>query len=110
MAGAIVPHAPLLLPELESPEVAGSAARIRAEQASVVTHDFRIVVELGAHRITAYQGRDVLLSEPIGVGTRDAPTPGGLYYIKELFQPLAQGAGANERDGAAAEPGAWPAD
>jgi RNA polymerase sigma factor (sigma-70 family) len=66
----------------------GSTGWIRAEHASVVTHDFRIVVELGAHRITAYQGREVLLSEPIGVGTRDAPTPGGLYYIKELFQPL----------------------
>ncbi len=66
----------------------GSTGWIRAEQASLVTHDFRLVVELGAHRITAYQGREVLLSEPIGVGTRDAPTPGGLYYIKELFQPL----------------------
>jgi lipoprotein-anchoring transpeptidase ErfK/SrfK len=66
----------------------GSTGWIRAEQASLVTHDFRLVVELGAHRITAYQGREVLLSEPIGVGTRDAPTPGGLYYIKELFQPV----------------------
>ena len=66
----------------------GSTGWIRAEEASLVTHDFRIVVELGAHRITAYQGREVLLSEPIGVGTRDAPTPGGLYYIKELFRPL----------------------
>jgi lipoprotein-anchoring transpeptidase ErfK/SrfK len=66
----------------------GSTGWIRAEQATLVSHDFRIVIELGAHRITAYQGRAVLLSEPIGVGTRDAPTPGGLYYIKELFQPL----------------------
>jgi RNA polymerase sigma factor (sigma-70 family) len=66
----------------------GSTGWVRAEQVSVVTHDFRIVVELGAHRITAYQGREVLLSEPIGVGTRDAPTPGGLYYTKELFQPI----------------------
>lgn len=69
----------------------GSIGWIRAEQASLVTHDFRIIVELGARRITAYQGRGVLLSEPIGVGTRDAPTPGGLYYIKELFQPLDAG-------------------
>jgi lipoprotein-anchoring transpeptidase ErfK/SrfK len=66
----------------------GSTGWIRAEQVSLVTHDFRLVVELGAHRITAYQGREVILSEPVGVGTRDAPTPGGLYYIKELFQPL----------------------
>ncbi|MGH9265106.1 MAG: L,D-transpeptidase, partial [Acidimicrobiales bacterium] len=49
---------------------------------------FRIVVELGAHRLTAYQGTEVLVSEPIGVGTADAPTPGGLYYIKELFEPV----------------------
>lgn len=66
----------------------GSTGWIRAEHAALVTHDFRLIVELGAHRITAYQGREVLLSEPIGVGTRDAPTPGGVYYIKELVQPL----------------------
>ena len=66
----------------------GSTGWIRAEEVSLVTHDFRIIVELAAHRITAYRGREVLLSEPIGVGTRDAPTPGGLYYIKELIQPL----------------------
>jgi RNA polymerase sigma factor (sigma-70 family) len=66
----------------------GSTGWVRAEQVSLVTHDFRLVVELGAHRITAYQGREVLLSEPIGVGTADAPTPGGLYYTKELLQPV----------------------
>jgi len=66
----------------------GSTGWVRADHVSLVTHDFRIVVELSAHRITAYKGREVLLSEPIGVGTRDAPTPGGLYFTKELLQPL----------------------
>ena len=66
----------------------GSTGWIRAEHVSLVTHDFRITVELGAHRITAYRGREVILSEPIGVGTSEAPTPGGLYYIKELIRPL----------------------
>jgi lipoprotein-anchoring transpeptidase ErfK/SrfK len=66
----------------------GSTGWIRADQVSVVSHSFRIVVELGAHRITAYQGTEVLLSEPVGVGTAEAPTPGGLYYVTELFQPL----------------------
>jgi lipoprotein-anchoring transpeptidase ErfK/SrfK len=56
------------------------------------------VVELGAHRITAYQGAEVLLSEPIGVGTSEAPTPGGLYYTKELFEPL-DSAGRISRNG-----------
>ncbi len=66
----------------------GSRGWVRSDQVRVATHDFRIVVELGAHRITAYRGTEVILSEPVGVGTADAPTPGGLYYVTELFQPL----------------------
>jgi RNA polymerase sigma factor (sigma-70 family) len=66
----------------------GSTGWIRADQATLVTHNFRIVVELAAHRLTAYQGTEVLLSEPVALGTRDAPTPGGLYYTKELVRPL----------------------
>jgi RNA polymerase sigma factor (sigma-70 family) len=66
----------------------GSTGWIRADQVSLTTHNFRIVIELGAHRLTAYQGTQVLLSEPVALGTADAPTPGGLYYTKELFQPL----------------------
>ncbi|MDQ3573466.1 MAG: L,D-transpeptidase [Actinomycetota bacterium] len=45
------------------------------------------MVELGAHRITVHQGADVILRERIGVGTTQAPTPRGLYYIKELLRP-----------------------
>lgn len=66
----------------------GSTGWIRSDEVSLVANDFRIIVELGAHRITAYQGTEVLLSEPIGIGTQAAPTPGGLYYVKELFQPI----------------------
>jgi RNA polymerase sigma factor (sigma-70 family) len=66
----------------------GSTGWIRSGDVSLVTHDFRIVVELAAHRITAYRGTAVLLSEAIAVGTSDAPTPGGLYYTTELVQPL----------------------
>jgi lipoprotein-anchoring transpeptidase ErfK/SrfK len=65
----------------------GSSGWIRADEVRLAVHDFKIVVELGAHRITAYQGTDVLVSEPIGVGTAEAPTPGGLYFITELFRP-----------------------
>jgi RNA polymerase sigma factor (sigma-70 family) len=66
----------------------GSMGWVRSEDVSVSTHDFSIVVELGAHRITAFQGTEPFLSEPIAVGTADMPTPGGLYYTKELIQPL----------------------
>ena len=68
----------------------GSTGWIRADQVTLATHDFKIVVELGAHRLTAYQGTEVLLSEPVALGTSAAPTPGGLFYITELVEPLDQ--------------------
>ena len=65
----------------------GSTGWIKASQVKLSQHDFRIVVELSAHRITVYQGDAVFDQEPIGVGTQDTPTPGGLYYTKELLRP-----------------------
>jgi lipoprotein-anchoring transpeptidase ErfK/SrfK len=65
----------------------GSTGWIRGDQVSLSTEDFKVVVELGAHRITAYKGTDVLLSEPISVGNAQAPAAGGRYYVTELFQP-----------------------
>ena len=70
----------------------GSSGWIRRADVSLKTHDFRIVIELGAHRITVWKGEDIFDQEPIGVGTKDTPTPGGLYYTKELLRPVdAQG-------------------
>ena len=65
----------------------GSTGWIESSQVRLSQHDFRIVVELGAHRITVYQAGVVVDTEPIGVGTQDTPTPGGLYYTKELLRP-----------------------
>lgn len=65
----------------------GSTGWVRRDQVGLATHSFRILVELGAHRITVYNGTKVLLSAPIGVGRGNAPTPGGLFYITELIRP-----------------------
>lgn len=65
----------------------GSSGWIRAAQVRLSYHDFRIVVRLGAHTITVYQGRRVIDREPVGIGQKDTPTPGGLYYTKELLRP-----------------------
>jgi lipoprotein-anchoring transpeptidase ErfK/SrfK len=65
----------------------GSTGWVHSDEVSLSTHEYRLVVELQAHRITAYHGTDVILSEPIGVGTADAPTPGGLYYTTALMRP-----------------------
>lgn len=65
----------------------GSTGWVHESEVSTFEHNFRVLVELGLHRITVYKGNEVFLQEPIGVGTKDTPTPGGLYYIKELLQP-----------------------
>ncbi|MDY7104175.1 MAG: L,D-transpeptidase family protein [Actinomycetota bacterium] len=50
------------------------------------TH-LRVEVRLSDHRLTVYEGDRPVLREPIGVGTTDTPTPGGLYFLTELLRP-----------------------
>ncbi|HEX8770876.1 MAG TPA: L,D-transpeptidase, partial [Acidimicrobiales bacterium] len=66
----------------------GSTGWIRPADVDLATHDFRVLVEIGAHQITVWKGDEVFDQEPIGVGTTDTPTPGGLYYTAQLKQPV----------------------
>ncbi len=50
-------------------------------------HYFKIKVELAAHRLVVTERDETILDTPVGVGTTDTPTPGGLYFTKELLQP-----------------------
>lgn len=65
----------------------GSQGWLRTVDVELLEHRFRIEVDLGAHRITVTDGSKTILEAPIGIGTQDTPTPGGLFYIKELLQP-----------------------
>ena len=65
----------------------GATGWVDPGQVKKFQHDFKVVVELSAHRITAYNGKDVVLSEKIATGKNDTPTPNGRYYIKELLKP-----------------------
>jgi lipoprotein-anchoring transpeptidase ErfK/SrfK len=65
----------------------GSTGWVRRSDVRLTQHTFRILVELGAHRIRVYHGTEVIDDEPVGVGKRDTPTPGGSYYTKELLRP-----------------------
>jgi lipoprotein-anchoring transpeptidase ErfK/SrfK len=65
----------------------GSTGWVRAADVSVVSNPYSMDIALGAHRLVVHNGDDVVLDEPIAVGTADTPTPGGVYYIKELLQP-----------------------
>jgi lipoprotein-anchoring transpeptidase ErfK/SrfK len=65
----------------------GSTGWVRATDVTVVSNPYSIDIALAAHRLVVRNGEDVVLDEPIGVGTTQTPTPGGVYYIKELLQP-----------------------
>jgi len=64
----------------------GSTGWIRASDARLVRNDYRILVELGAHQITVFQGDGVILQEPIANGKPSTPTPPGKYYLRVLLQ------------------------
>lgn len=65
----------------------GSSGWVNAADVDVTTVSFHIEVVLAEHRLRVFDGDEVLLDEPIGVGTAETPSPGGIYYLKELLQP-----------------------
>jgi lipoprotein-anchoring transpeptidase ErfK/SrfK len=65
----------------------GSTGFVKASDVTVSDNPYRIDIELGSHRLTVTKGAEVVVDEPIGVGTASTPTPGGKYYLKELLQP-----------------------
>lgn len=65
----------------------GSTGWVRADDVDITTVVFKIEVNLAEHRLRVFEGEDTIVEEPIGVGTADTPSPGGIYYLKELLQP-----------------------
>jgi hypothetical protein len=63
----------------------GSKGWVRAADVSLRNVTWRMQVELGAHRITVWDGDQVAAQEPIAVGAAAAPTPAGEYYVTELL-------------------------
>lgn len=65
----------------------GSRAWIRKSDVTITFTDLAIRIELAAHRLVVTQATNVIKDFPIGVGTAETPTPGGVFYIKELLRP-----------------------
>ncbi len=65
----------------------GSTGWVRAADVNVASNPYSVDIALAEHRLVVHNGDEVVLDEPIGVGTAQTPTPGGVYYIKELLQP-----------------------
>jgi len=65
----------------------GSTGWVDDDDVEVAAVEYRIEVAITEHRLRLYEGDEVLVDEPVGVGRTDRPTPGGIYYLKELLQP-----------------------
>ncbi len=65
----------------------GSTGWVKTSDVAISTHDYKILVELSKFKITVFKAGAVMLSEPVGLGKGNTPTPGGKFYIKELLQP-----------------------
>jgi len=66
---------------------AGSTGWVNADEVTLTSVPYKILVELDAHRLRVLRDEKVLLDAPVGVGRADVPAPGGTYYLKELLAP-----------------------
>jgi lipoprotein-anchoring transpeptidase ErfK/SrfK len=64
----------------------GTTGWIRGSAVRLARDPFRVVVALGAHRITVRNGDRVVVDAPVGVGRAVVPTPVGTYFIVELLR------------------------
>jgi lipoprotein-anchoring transpeptidase ErfK/SrfK len=65
----------------------GSSGWVDLDDVNISVVPYRIEVAITEHRLRVFDGDDVIVDEPIGVGRSDRPTPGGIYYLKELLKP-----------------------
>ena len=64
----------------------GTTGWVHSQDVTVQQNEFRITVELHAHRLVVYNGESVLLSDTVAVGLPATPTPTGTYFIRVLLK------------------------
>lgn len=65
----------------------GSTGWVRTSDVTLTGVPYRVDVLRAEHRLRLYD-RDRLVKEfPVAIGTRQTPTPGGTFYLKELLVP-----------------------
>lgn len=65
-----------------------SSAWIRRRNADLAQTDYRVAVQLRAHRLLLWRGRRRVLGTPIAVGKALTPTPNGTYFIAYALRTL----------------------
>ena len=75
--------AKVLLPERPN----GSTGWVRERELSLQQTNYRVKIELRRHRITVWQGDEIVQRAKVGLGQSATPTPSGRYYLTELIKP-----------------------
>ncbi len=65
----------------------GSTGWVRGSQVQLSGTDFALDVYLADHTLVLSKGGKEKARYPLGVGRADRPTPGGVYYLRELLIP-----------------------
>jgi hypothetical protein len=65
----------------------GSTGWVRESDVSLLGLQYGLEVDRGAHQLKLYDRNRLMRTFTVGIGTRDTPTPGGLYYLIELLRP-----------------------
>jgi hypothetical protein len=69
----------------------GSTGWVRAADVEVRGVTYRVDVLRSAHQLRLFEREHLVKTFPVAIGTRDTPTPGGTFYLKELIRPTNRG-------------------
>jgi hypothetical protein len=65
----------------------GSTGWVRAADVRLTGLRYGLALERGRHRLQLFDRNSLKQTFAVGIGTRETPTPGGLYYLIELLRP-----------------------
>lgn len=65
----------------------GSSGWVKTSDTRMAGLRYALEVSRREHRIRVYDQRRLIHTFPVGIGTTETPTPGGLYYLVELLRP-----------------------
>lgn len=65
----------------------GRLGYVRATDVSLYQHDYAVIVSLSKKTLTLYKAGVVQMTESVGVGKSQWPTPTGSFYMRELARP-----------------------
>lgn len=65
----------------------GTTGWVRLSNVLLKTTTYRVIVDLSDHELVVRKGKKTVIEAPVGVGKGSTPTPGGQYYLTQLFEP-----------------------